>query len=253
MPEKYYLSPTEQLVMDAAKDMSIIFAEDLIGSLRELNSQSVRNALHTLAGKGGLYRVKRGVYLRCESPGNPVIEDPSRLALAIFKGYIAFSSALRHWGLTEYEPFTIFVVTRDKSGTREIGEYTLKAVSMGAKAQGMTYDRGVYVSTLEKTVFDCIYKPRFSGGYRVVADAVAESDPDWKEVVRWFDRLGSQSLRQRGGYVLSKAGNAPKRALNHLRTGAKHKVWLDPSGKRKGRYIKEWKLIDNVEGWHERR
>ena len=253
MPEKYYLSPTEQSVMDTTIDMGVIFAEDIIRSLEGLNPQSVRNALHSLAGKGRLCRVKRGVYLRCEGPNSPVIEDPAVMALAVFKGYIAFSSALRHWGLIEYEPFTIFVVTRDKSGTKEIGEYTLRAVSMGAKAQVMTYDKGVYVSSPEKTIFDCIYKPKYSGGYRVVADAVAESSPDWSEVGRWFDLLGSQSLRQRGGYIMSRAGNAPDRMLDRLRTGAKHKVWLDPSGKRKGRYVREWRLIDNVEGWHERR
>ncbi len=250
MSKIYHLTPNEQCLMDIAADADVIVTEDIIQALQdEIPTQSVRNALSSLAEKGHIFRVKRGIYLRCEEPGSPVIEDPKQLALHIFEGYIGFSSALQHWGLLEYESFDVFVVSKNKSGSRDIGEYVIHSVSMGEKAQGMVFDRGIYVSTLEKTIFDCIYKPQHAGGYPLVVRAIAESDPDWKKVRHWFHLLASDSLFQRAGYLLSIAGNAPGWLLDDFRSELKHRSRLDPSGRNKGRYIKEWELIDNVEVW----
>jgi predicted transcriptional regulator of viral defense system len=249
MTENYYrLSPVEQMLLDVAVDMEPIFTRDLIDSVPDIGSQVVRNSLSSLARKGRLARVKRGVYIRSDGPGRPVIQEPFRLALAMFPGYIAFGSALVHWGLVEYESFTVFIGTRSRSGSRELGEYTFKAVSMGRRAQGMVFEGGFYVSTVEKTLFDCLYKPHHAGGYPLVARAISETEPDWEEVGRWFELLGTPSLRRRAGYVLSIAGNAPRWLLKDLRGEGGSRIWLDPTGPRRGRYVHEWRLNDNVGG-----
>jgi len=51
-------------------------------------------------------------------------ENPHKVALSIFKGYIGFSSALRTYNLLEYEPTTIFIVTRNKSARKKLGVMT---------------------------------------------------------------------------------------------------------------------------------
>ncbi len=251
MSKDYYMTWNEQRLMDIAEDADFIVAEDIIQAASDMPPQSVRNALSSLAGKGRLYRVKRGLYLRCEEPGKPVVEDVEKLATLVFKGYIAFAAALRHWGLLDYESFTVFVATRKKSGIRDVGEYRVQAVSMGDRAVGMIFHGEVHVSSLEKTVFDCLYKPQHSGGYPLVARAVSESEPDWKEVAKWFELLGSRSLVQRAGYVLARAGNAPDWLLRDFRSKAGTRVWLDPSGRRTGSYVREWKIMDNVGGWND--
>lgn len=226
--------------------MDLIFIEDVENTFPDESPQSIRDVLSSLTRKGYIYRVKRGLYLRCELPHKPVIANPGKLALAIYDGYLAFSSALHHWGLIEYEPFTIFVATRSKGGKRNVGEYTFQAVSIGKKAAGMVYDNGVYVSSLEKTLFDCIYKPQHAGGYALVARAIEDAKPDWNELGHWLEKLGTESLRRRGGYLLSKTKNAPKWLLKRVMPKEGTKVWLDPSGKRKGKYAKRWCVIDNV-------
>jgi predicted transcriptional regulator of viral defense system len=248
MPENYYLSPIEQMLLDVAEEMEPMFTRDLILALPTVHPQVVRNSLSSLARKGRLARVKRGVYIHSEGPGRPVIEDPFRLALALFPGYIAFASALAYWRLIGYEAFTVFVVTRTTSGSIELGEHTFRAISMGHRAQGMVFDGNVYVSTLEKTIFDCLYKPVYAGGHALLVEAISEAEPDWKEVGRWFSLLGTHSLMRRSGYVLSKTENAPRRLLKDLRGKGGSKIWLDPTGPRRGRSIPGWNLIDNVGG-----
>jgi len=243
MGKNYYLSPVEQELLDIADGLDIIFTEDIIHA-SGMGEQVVRNALYSLNRKGYIFRIKRGVYLRAID-SKPVIYDKEKIALAIFNGYIAFASALQHWGLIEYESFDVFVATFKRSGDRAIGQYRFKAVSMGRRARGATYHDGVYVSTLEKTMFDCLYKPQHAGGYSLVAQAIADANPDWKEVDRLLQTLGSAALRQRAGYVLSKAGNAPKWLLNKLGKGIEHEAWLYPSGERKGVHVAEWKVMDN--------
>jgi predicted transcriptional regulator of viral defense system len=248
MEKDYYLSPVEQMLLEVAGTMEPIFTRDVIGALPEVHPQVVRNSLSSLARKGRLERVRRGVYVRSEGPGRPVIEDPLKLALAVFPGYIAFSSALRHWRLIEYEPFTVLVATRDTSGSIEVGEYTFRAISLGRRAQGMVFRGGVYVSTLEKTLFDCLYKPIHAGGHALLARAVAEARPNWRELARWFSILGTPSLRRRAGYILSIAGNVPGWLLGELRGRGGSRIWLDPTGPRRGRLAPEWDVIDNVGG-----
>jgi len=249
MDEKYYYGPVEQEILDLSSEAFPITTEAMVGAMESTSPQVVRNALSSLVEKGRLYRVQRGIYLRCDVPHKPTIEDPEALGLAIYKGYIGFATALDHWGLIEYHAFTIFIVTHSRSAERGLGLYVFRAISMGKKAQGMVFDRGVYVSTLEKTIFDCIYKPEHVGGYPLVAQAISESKPDWNAVVEWFILLGSPSLRNRAAYVIERAGNAPNWVVDSLRVELKDFIWLDPSLRRRGRLDKKLMIIDNVGGW----
>jgi predicted transcriptional regulator of viral defense system len=247
---KYYTTtPTEQMLLDASETSSILNFHDLAALLPELGNQRVARALSSLTRKGILWRLRRGLYLKREPPHGPVIDNPERLALEVYPGYIGFSTALAHWGLLEYEPFTIFVVTDARSGETEVGAYLLKAVSMGGRARGMVFDSGVYVSGLEKTIFDCIYKPLHAGGYPGLVRAISEADPDWNRLHRWFESLASPSLRQRAAFVLSKTPNAPSGLCRKLAKGGVDKVWLDPSGPRSGKYDPKWRVMDNVGDW----
>jgi predicted transcriptional regulator of viral defense system len=248
---KYYTNtPTEQMLLNTAEGSNILNFDDLATALPDLGKQRVARALSSLNRKGALWRLRRGLYLRCEPPYGPVIENPERLALEVYPGYIGFSTALAHWGLLEYEPFTVFVVTDSRSGETEVGAYLIKAVSMGERARGMVFDSGVYVSGLEKTIFDCIYKPVHAGGYPTLARAISDADPDWDRLYLWFERLASPSLKQRAAFVLSKTSNAPTGLCKRLVKGATSKVWLDPSGPRSGKYDAEWMVMDNVGGWY---
>jgi len=179
----------------------------------------------------------------------PAIKNPYRIALALFKGYIGFSSALRIYDLLDYEPFTIFIVTKTKSMKRSIGEYTFKSVAMDKRATGITYYNGVYISTTAKTFFDCFYKPQYSGGYSTITKALYDAKLDWNEFIGYFE-LASSSLCQRTGYILELLKNETDKIseeiLDYFRKRVKNNTKLIPSGKSRGQYIKEWMVLDNL-------
>ncbi len=251
MMKNYYLSRTEQEIIRILKSADIVAVEEIRGLFPRLSGNMVKKVLSSLVRKGYLYRLKRGLYLVNEEPGKPLIKNPYKMALTLFPGYIAFSSALRLYDLIEYEPFTIFVATPRKSGEKEIGGYTIKVLALGEKAVGMTIKNGVYTSTLAKTFFDCFYKPSYCGGYSEVTKALYEAEKiDWSEFLRYFKRFASNSLCQRTGYVLELARNldieVPEEVIEYMRSMVKTWTKLVPMLPSRGRGVREWKLIDNL-------
>ena len=251
MMKNYYLSRTEQELMSILKSADVLTIQEIKELFPELSEDMIKKVLSSLVKKGYLYRLKRGLYLVNEEPGKPLIKNPYQIALMLFPGYIAFSSALRLYGLIEYEPFTIFVATPRKSGEKEIGEYTIKAIALGEKATGMILKNGIYTSTLAKTFFDCFYKPQYCGGYSEVTKALYEAEKiDWDEFLSYFKRFASNSLCQRTGYILELVKNlgidVPEGVIEYFR--GRVRVWtkLVPTLPSRGRGVREWKLIDNL-------
>lgn len=238
------------MIFNAISSADIVNSNEIKDIFPGLKPYQVNKVCSSLSLKGYLHRLKKGVYLVQKKPSDiPVIKSAYKIALALFKGYIGFSSALRLYDLIDYEPFTIFVVTGNRSMEKIIGEYTLKYVAMGDKATGMTYYNGVYVSTTAKTFFDCFYKPQYGGGYSTITKALYDADIDWNEFLGYFG-LASNSLCQRTGYVLDLLGDAtsvvPTDVLDYFKNRIKNNTRLLPSGSSKGKYIKEWMLLDNL-------
>lgn len=217
----------------------------------ETGTRQINKICHGLSKKGYLHRVRKGVYLVSEKPSvTPVIKNPYQIATMVFSGYIGFSSALRLYDLLDYEPFTIFLITKSKSRDFVLGEYTFKSVAMGDKATGMTFYKGLYVSTLAKTFFDCFYKPQYAGGYAEITRALYQAkEIDWREFTSYFHHA-SDALCQRTGYVLDMfnraGGTVPDFVLMYLRGRKKNKTPLLPSGGGKERYDRDWMVMDNL-------
>lgn len=251
MYKNIYTTPVEQKIMSAISSREVVTAGEIRDLLPDLGRETIDWWCHQLSKKGYLFRLKKGTYLVADKPsGSPVIKDPFAIARVLFSGYIGFSSALRIYGLLDYEPFTVFVVTKNRSKEVNIGEYVFKSVAMGDKATGMTFYKDTYVSTLAKTFFDCFYKPQYAGGYAEITKALyAAKDMDWQEFVKYFYGA-SDALCQRTGYVLDtynrEAGTVPGWVLDYFRERKKNKTRLLPSGKGRGTYDREWLVMDNL-------
>lgn len=263
MQKKYYPSPREQEVMGALDgEEGVLDTADLAGRLPGLRRQALNKLVSSLASKGYLHRLKRGLYLYQRAPSErPSPGNLYRITQALWGGYIGFLSALRLYELTQYEPFAYYAVTEKRSGRLELGSYTLQAVAMGRRATGMTFYREVYVSTVPKTFFDCFFKPQHAGGYSEVSRALQDAAPSlgWDEFLSYF-RDASPSLCQRTGYVLEllarESGEVPAHVLKALRERVRVKCRLLPAGPSTGKYVREWKLLDNlgeprILGWRE--
>ena len=212
--------------------------------------------INRLKKKGWITGAGKGVYLRLPAStvfgGRAYLEDPFEVGLKMHSGYLAFQSALRIHGLSGYEPFTVFVATKNKSETTPLLEhYEIKAVKLGKRFAGFR-EKGKYkISTRAKTFFDCFCHPQYAGGYSEILKSLHLAEKiDWIELEKYLDYFGSSSICQKIGYMLSLLCNEtgydlPADFLEYLRGRIKNKTKLDFAFKG-GKYAREWMVIDNI-------
>jgi predicted transcriptional regulator of viral defense system len=167
------------MVLKAIEDSPLGIASlDVLESLKLCDFNTLKTTLSRLNKAGKIIRLKRCVY-----SAKP-LKDAFACAQATFNGYLGFSSALYlHKVITEM-PYTIIVVTKDASATKNFGEYEFKAVALKEKAVGFEKKGAYIVSTRAKTLFDCIYLPKYSVEKQKLVEAVRQaslSNKEWEE------------------------------------------------------------------------
>jgi predicted transcriptional regulator of viral defense system len=246
MRKKIYLSPGEQELFEIVKTMDFVTNKQLKKLFPK--TKALNNVIHRLIKKGYFYKPIREKYIICKD--RKLTIKPFETAQFLFNGYIAFSSALKIHGLLDYEPFTIFIATTNTSKTIQIGEYKFKAINIGRRAVGQTLKNNFYISTLEKTFFDCFFKPDICG-YETITKALFSANINWNKFTEYFRKFASNSLCQRTGYLLNTMKKEtklkiPEKTLNFFKSKIKTKTRLVPSLYRKSLYNKEWKVQDNI-------
>jgi len=155
---------------------------ELLESLRLCKRNSLKTALSRLGKAGMIVRLKRGTY--SASP----MKDAFACAQATYNGYLAFSSALYLHGMVSEMPFAITVATASTSEAKRFGEFDFRAVALGKRAVGFER-KGIYVvSTKAKTLFDCLYLPRYSVENEKLEAAWHTLSPDEKREFAGYAR-----------------------------------------------------------------
>ncbi len=234
---------------------NVFSVQDLKEFKLPIKDGHVRVLLHRLEKKGWITSVRKGIYLRLPAEaaveGKVYLEDPFAVALKVFDGYLAFQSALRVHGLSEYQSFTVFVATKNKSETLSLlGQYEIKAIKVGKRYVGSEEKDNYRVSSLAKTFFDCFYHPQHAGGYSEVLKALHACEKmDWNEFLSYFEKFASNSFCQKVGYLLTllqETGyEVPVSVIDYLKKRVRVKTRFSPriSG---GKLNKEWLVIDNI-------
>lgn len=246
MPKKNYFTREEQDVWGYIRDKEIIDNELAEQIFPDMSANKRNKLLHSLYKKGFIKRARKGLYY------NPAkLRSFYNLALKIKEGYIGLSTALRHYNLIEYEDFTIFVMT--KSFQKEIAlkgtQYTVKFIPLKNLFTGFEKKDGIYISSIEKTMFDCFLKPRYIG-FTNLTKAIYDAKMDWNKFMNFFKMTDNHSLYQRAGYILGLLKTKTKLKISPLIFEFLHKkvitpVKLMPIG---GRSIfnMRWKMQDNI-------
>ena len=247
MLQKNYLSRGEQELWEYLKEKDIIDTELITAIFPEFSAHKINQLLHNLAQKGYLHRAQRNLYY------NPAtITHFHQLALRIHPGYIALSSALRYYHLLEYEDFTIFVITRsfrkkmDLPGTK----YTIEYIPFGKLYTGYEKKDNIYISTLEKTLFDCLKKPNLLG-FSIITKAFYEAkNINWPLFLSFFNLIKTPSIYQRSGYLLEllqkeTKKKIPKPVFGFLWSKVRNLIKLS-AGRGPTKYNSRWKIQDNL-------
>jgi len=207
----------------------------VLDSLRLTSSNSLRVTLNRLVKAGEFYNPIRGVYVSKDA-------DPFWVATTLRPGYLSLGTALYLHHLIEEYPFTIFVASSSRASFR-LGEHELNYFK--AKSYGGIIENPYRMASVEKALYDCLLHADLIG-YAKIAKALHNATISAK-VFLSLSRRESNAFFQRLGYLLSllPSLDAEKRKiLEHCRKRVRANVYLQ--GRSKGRYVPEWRVVDNV-------
>ncbi len=127
--------------------------------------------------------------------------------------------------------------------------YTNKKNIWGIENVWVTKSEEVRVSTIERTIIDCLYQPKYCGGILEISNGIwmQKEKIDFDKLFKYLNTFDKIIVCKRVGYILECLGLADTRYLNKLRTKNNNKYYvLDPLLTLHKTYKNSWKLIANI-------
>ena len=225
-----------------------IFTLDSIRMTFEVKWPSVLRAINALKAEGLLVHIQRGLYAL------PSFSDQNVLAFQLApEGGLAYWSAMSFHGLTTQFSNTLYVQSPSpvRSGTvMDIEFKFIKVKTVKAQCYD-TIGRGngkFRVSSIEKTIVDCLDLPKYSPGWAELIKAIFKANLNSKKLIKAADAITNISVTKRLGYLL-KLMQKPnqKTFLKYAQTkvNAKYDL-LDSESEDIGPFNKQWRLRLNV-------
>jgi predicted transcriptional regulator of viral defense system len=193
----------------------VVDTHDVI-ALLEVEAKA-RKVIYSLTRKGWLVRLGNGRYIVVppeRGPENYGENNALGLAVAALDpSYIGWWSAASFHGLTTQRPTTITVATTKLAAPRIIEGTPVKFIKITSrKFFGFhvftVYGRETRIASVEKTIVDCIDRPKLCGGFAELTRIVygAKRMVNSANVVEAAVQMRSVSLLQRLGFLADLVG-----------------------------------------------
>jgi predicted transcriptional regulator of viral defense system len=150
--------------------------------------------LRAMESAGLVRHLRRGLWTL--EPDIQPFALPSFLT-APYPAYVSFSSALARHGLIEQIPRQVSVASLDRARKIEttFGTYEIHHLAPDVFGGYRGSERGGYLATPEKALFDAIYTRAAAGGRAYFPELSLSAEFDRGELRRWTDRIESKRLR----------------------------------------------------------
>ena len=234
-----------------------------------IRPEAVPRVLKSLADAGWITRLRRGLYAGTGRLPGGVDVPPFAIATSLVKpSAIAHLSALAHHGLTDQIPLSTTAITTRKVVTPSMrgaqpldGPHVWHAggldfryvvlvpehFDLGLEMVWLDESFRVPITDRERTVLDLFALPRLFGGLGEGMRVLEQyrEGVDLAKLVAYALRYGSIAVAKRLGWSLEAtgAGSAILAPLHEL--AASSYSCLDPGRTRRGRYDRDWMIIDN--------
>lgn len=169
--------------------------------------------------------------------------------------YIAFYSAMHHWGMLTQPLLKVFicssvrqVVPKDMKDKITI-VYIKKHFGWGIQQEWVTKTEKVKMSDLERTIIDGLAHPEYCGGITEVAKGMwlVKDKIDYDKLVDYAEKYGKKVVAKRLGYLIETIGMDKPSILAKLlkQKNLRYDVF-DPTIPCKTIDKNRWHLLDNI-------
>ena len=235
---------------------SLAEAKEIYGK----NRYATGDFLSDLVKRGLLARIKAGSFLILQAGHeNTQLKNWPIIARELAGKdpyFISHYSAMRLHGMTTHPVLTVFLTVSKRKPEKVLSGiayhfiYSKKKHFWGGTTHWATKQDQVEVSDLERTVLDGLDRPDLCGGIIEIARGIweAQRKVDFKKLSRHAKKFRTQAAVKRLGFLLETlniASNAIPSLLKCI-ASAHDYVLLDPQGRKKGKYLRRWRLQLNL-------
>ncbi len=223
---------------------------------------TIRELLSDMTKRGLLMRLKEGVYYIIPYETNPETFMPNWHLIAEHivndaQHYVGYYSALQIHNLITQPSLKEQIVVSKQLRPSEIKIkdvpfqfiYHNEKHFFGAKKIWIDSFHKVLCSDLEKTFIDCLFKPDYAGGIVEIAKAIyiSKDKIKYNTLLDYASRFGSQAVIKRLGFLLELL-EIQTNIINELqKLKTTSYIVLDTELPKKGKYIKRWSVLQNLE------
>ncbi len=250
------LSDNESKVLTelSYKNKKIFTLDDLKGLV-----DKPKNLLDQLTRKKWILKIRRGVYAITPLEAGENGADSYTMhsfvigSLVTKPYYIGYWSALNYHGLTEQTPASVYIAVPKPKNSRTILDVRYVFVTIPPRKMFGTDEieiekRKVTISSVEKTLVDCLDHPEHCGGLNEVTRALyfSRDELDAEKIVEYAIKIGNTAVIKRLGYICETFG-----WKNYLQILSNAKLksgysMLDPTRPKTGHIVERWKIKVNA-------
>ena len=188
-----------------------VFSFDQLYQKTRIKKEILWVILSRLENQGFIERIEKGKYLIIPLSGEKGKYTLHEFVIGSYlvKPYaISYWSALHFYGFTEQIPSTVFVQTtaRKKKSLLEIFGVKYRIVRVKQeKFYGLRKEwieeTPVNITDKEKTIIDCLDKPKYAGGIIEVAKALKTGSLNYQQLNTYALQIDNYSVVRRLGYL----------------------------------------------------
>ncbi len=214
--------------------------------------------LSRLEQQGRIERIEKGKYMVIPlgvEKGKYTLNEFTLGNIVVDPCIIAYWSALHHHGLTEQIPLTIFIQTTSRKKKQNLKIFGIPYKIIRVKPEKIfgteklwLDETEILITNKEKTIVDCLDKPKYAGGIIEVAKALQEKSIDLEKIKDYAIELNNSAVTRRLGYLCDKLEipieldyNKMKKYLKKVR----NYIPLDPTMPHEGSKDTKWQVIVN--------
>jgi predicted transcriptional regulator of viral defense system len=223
---------------------------------------AVKKLMRDMIKRGLLLRLKEGVYWIIPYEQDPKAYFPNQHLVAKYligdaEHYIGYYSAMELHSLITQPSLVECIVANQqiKPSILEIQDNRFQFIYHNARhffgCRKIWIDgfNKVNCADLEKTFVDSLYKPDYAGGIVEIAKALYKSKDkiNYQVLSQYCERFGAQSVVKRLGFLLDllEIDNPMMEVLQKMKSESF--ILLEPSYEKKGKWIRKWSILQNVE------
>jgi len=229
-----------------------IFTIDEAAKMTGIDRNTLKVLLSRLEKRGWVERIEKGKYIIIPlgaEKGEYTLHEFIIGSLLVKPSAIAYWSALNYHGFTEQISNTVFVQTTARKKKQDLKIFGVRYKIVRIKPEKFFGIEKVWIEEFqvsitdrEKTVIDCLDKPRYCGGIIEVAKAFRE-ELDTEKLREYALRMNNSAVIRRLGYLCDYFGVG----IDLPKPETRNYILLDPTMPREGHVDSKWKVIINVE------